>query len=581
MAWFPKNTLVSAVTMQQVIDLHKQPTHHQVNKTEIRVVLRKAFENQSARIIAFSRATLALVFLGSVWTDSRPGDAFDQRTQALLLTYLLFALVMLRIAWTDWWLNYRLRMAALTIDFAIFLISVYLWERPQSEYFSPFLAFFAFLLLTSHLQCSTRHTVILSALVCTAYAVEGLLLKLAGYGVNLEAYGRRLVYMAVLAVFMIWFGMQRRRLLPERLDHRFNGSLEHLFAAINHYAMGQTRATGAALVWNPDEEPWTGITRGGSLGAGFERIGPLDFPFDRLSETEGVLFNGKRGVALVLHPDSSLEARRGLVLTDLGRFLGVNQGLILPLSTAIGTGALVLKDIPGVGIDHLELGLGLAKEAAGAIEHYAVLNQARNSAATQIRDSIARDLHDSITQTLAGASYRLDAVLSGIKAGRDPVGEVEAIRNDLRNEQLHVRSLIERLRTHHNAPLHSDLKAELHLALGETARQWRIDAHADISTELEPLPTSLVHEVLQIVREAVANAARHGGAVSVEVGIREEEGGLMMTIEDNGEGFASQDMPPNPRSITERVRALGGSLDIDTRPGRTHLLIRLPMGVPE
>jgi len=564
---------------QQIIDRRAKFDHHTANKTENRAVLRKAFENRSARVIALSRAALALAFLGSVWTDPAPQDNFSRYTLTFLSVYLLHAVVVLRVVWNDWWINFRLRNTLLTVDIVVFLVSVYLTEHPQNQFVSPFLAFFAFVLLTSHLQCSTRRTVILSATVCAAYAAEGLLIKAMGTPVDPAVYGRRLVYMTVLAAFMIWFGMQRRRLQPEHLDYRFNGSLEHLFAAITHYAMGQTHATGAALVWVPDEEPWTCIARGGSFGSSFERTGPLDFPFDQLTGSGGVLFDGRRRVALLLHQDASLEGRQGLQQTELGRLLRLEKGMILPVSTAIGAGALILKDIPGVGVDHLELGLGLANEAAGAIERYAVLSQARDNAASDIRDSIARDLHDSIAQTLAGASYRLDAVLSGIRAGQDPVSEVEAIRNDLRNEQLHVRSLIDRLREHRKTPLHSDLTAELHLALGETARQWRVDARANISTELDPIPTSLVHEVLQIVREAVANAARHGGAISVTVGVREVDGQLMLTIEDDGQGFPRGAAQPNPRSISERVRSLGGTLEIDSKPGRTHLVIRLPMGV--
>ena len=80
----------------------------------------------------------------------------------------------------------------------------------------------------------------------------------------------------------------------------------------------------------------------------------------------------------------------------------------------------------------------------------------------------------------------------------------------------------------------------------------------------------------QLLREAVANAVRHGQATRVEVGLKDGGGDLKMTIEDDGRGFPEGDPETRPWSINERVDKLAGRLSVATGPGGTRLEIVLP-----
>jgi signal transduction histidine kinase len=90
-----------------------------------------------------------------------------------------------------------------------------------------------------------------------------------------------------------------------------------------------------------------------------------------------------------------------------------------------------------------------------------------------------------------------------------------------------------------------------------------------------------------MVREAISNAVRHGGASSVEVSIYRAAEHLIMKINDDGDGFGvsviddDQKGPAasgvGPVSLRERVSELGGLLDVSSSPGRTELRIRLPV----
>lgn len=94
------------------------------------------------------------------------------------------------------------------------------------------------------------------------------------------------------------------------------------------------------------------------------------------------------------------------------------------------------------------------------------------------------------------------------------------------------------------------------------------------------VPLLALHEFEQVLREAVANAVRHGDARRIEVQLRRREGEIMLEIVDDGQGFPTRPRPLQPRSIATRVADLGGRLDIESQPGRTALRIVLPAGWP-
>ena len=85
--------------------------------------------------------------------------------------------------------------------------------------------------------------------------------------------------------------------------------------------------------------------------------------------------------------------------------------------------------------------------------------------------------------------------------------------------------------------------------------------------------------MVRIVREAVANAARHGGARHVDLGLDGPEP-LVLRIGDDGHGFDLEDLNGAGFGLTsmgERAAQLGGTLHIDSAPGAgTRIEIVLP-----
>ena len=85
-------------------------------------------------------------------------------------------------------------------------------------------------------------------------------------------------------------------------------------------------------------------------------------------------------------------------------------------------------------------------------------------------------------------------------------------------------------------------------------------------------------DLQQLLREAVANAVRHGGADRIDVGLSVARGQVRLSVVDNGSGFvANGEGAAEPWSLKERVERAHGSLRLDSAPGSTNVLISLPL----
>jgi signal transduction histidine kinase len=536
--------------------------------------LADAFEHRSGRIIALCRAVMAAVFLFALWID--PGQPVRASTAgyALLASYLAFAAALLVVAWRNWWWEHRLARGTFVIDILAFLFAVFFTESIADDFTSPFLAFFAFLMLAATIRWDWRTTAITGLAVTTLYLVVGLTMNAAGIDIDLFRFGRRVVYMLVLALVLIWFGIQRGGQHVDRFiesGSAVDRNLPPLGAALA-YAMAQAGAAKGAIAWAQEEEPHVDLRTVG-LDCRETLLGPKEFVPERLA-TEVRMFDRARRRCLKAGRGARPEAVPGPVDEPLAALLDLDEALAVPLYGGTGRGELLLAGIPGPGSDFVEVGRLLAREIASAFDRHATAVLARESALSRIRDGLARDLHDSVAQTLAGATMRLEALRAWIREGGDPEPEIVAMKAALRSEQAQVRLLIERLRATDAAPKRAELSAEfarLSPALGD---QWGVAVRCEAESSIS-VSAVLAHEVLQVIREAVANAVRHGGARNVTIEVASGLDHLSLNIADDGAGFLPG-APARPRSIAERVARLGGSLSVASTHQGAALTITLP-----
>jgi signal transduction histidine kinase len=111
------------------------------------------------------------------------------------------------------------------------------------------------------------------------------------------------------------------------------------------------------------------------------------------------------------------------------------------------------------------------------------------------------------------------------------------------------------------------------------SQQWAIDCRIDAEEVNASIPVRLQLDLQQLLREAVANAVRHGSARRVEVGVAVDDDRLELTVDDDGCGFAKAngEVAAAPWSLKERVERANGSIRLASRPGSTRILISLPL----
>jgi len=208
--------------------------------------------------------------------------------------------------------------------------------------------------------------------------------------------------------------------------------------------------------------------------------------------------------------------------------------------------------------------------AAAVIRERQVHATISKATALAERRRVARDLHDGIAQDLAFIAAHGPRFVEEL--GDDhPV--VIAARRALAISRSHISELSDP----GGATAHESLEAVAR-ELGERF-DISVAVNAQLAHDLEPNERE---HVTRIAREAIANAARHGGARNVIVSLSHTETGMALRVVDDGRGIAGADLLPAPegfglRSMRERAAALGGQLNVrQPRMGGTELEVVLP-----
>jgi signal transduction histidine kinase len=198
--------------------------------------------------------------------------------------------------------------------------------------------------------------------------------------------------------------------------------------------------------------------------------------------------------------------------------------------------------------------------------------RARMAAAERERQRWAHELHDQTLQSLAGFRVLIDAALDdGSPARGEQALTTLAERIDDEIEQL--RALITELR-----PAALDEQG-LQPAIEHLAEQVASTQGIAVETELAlgarggdsavPLAADTETTVYRVVQEALTNAVKHAGASRVRIGVRPRDGGVDVTVTDDGAGFD----PGAPREgfgiagMYERAELGNGTMAIESRPG--------------
>ena len=520
---------------------------------------------------------LAIVFFVALWIDPSQPVRASEMGYLLIGGYLAISVVLMVVAMRSWWWDYRLAWTVLGLDVLAFLAAVFFTEGGADDFTSPFLAFFSFLMLAATIRWDWRVTAATGLIVTSLYLLVGIGLVSAGIELDTFRFGRRVAYMLVLSLILIWFGLQRREQYIGRFRdaHEAVGLLPPLRSALD-FAIEQCGARGGAIAWSESEEPAIELRTKGLQNA-CDKLDPAVLDEDRAFGDRVRLFSADRNRSLRASSRGRPIASAERTTEPLADLLGIGEALALPFAGGTGRGELMVTGITGVCSDHVAIGALVAREVQSAFDRHATLLLSHETALTRSRTALARDLHDSVAQSLAGAAMRLEGLRKLILAGEDPTAEIAQMKAALRAEQNQVRGLIDRLRQSGQSVGMVDLSSNVAAVIADLSSSWGVLITGPSPGPIE-VPGQFDYEIGNMVREAVANAVRHGAADRVTVGLQKSGNSITLEIADNGSGLAAGIDPASPRSIRERVARQGGTLVVATGPSGTRLTISLPLG---
>jgi signal transduction histidine kinase len=192
------------------------------------------------------------------------------------------------------------------------------------------------------------------------------------------------------------------------------------------------------------------------------------------------------------------------------------------------------------------------------------------------RQRIAADFHDGPLQSFIGLQMRLEILKKLLE--RDPA----VAADELRQLQELCRSQVAELRAFVRSMRPADVEgASLGASISRMVEQFQKDSGISASflsgEHLDPGETEVSLEILQIIREALNNVQKHSRATRVAVSVTRKGEFLEISVDDNGGGFpfaGSYSLEEldllrlGPLSIRRRVRALGGDLQVESKPGQ-------------
>ena len=254
---------------------------------------------------------------------------------------------------------------------------------------------------------------------------------------------------------------------------------------------------------------------------------------------------------------------------------------------AVGNFYLTEKlDAPEFSDEDEELVEMFAAHAGIAIQNARLHQEVQSLAVVGERLRISRDLHDGIIQSIYAVSLSLEEAVDLIETDREGAAD----RVDRSIDRLHttiadIRTFIVGLGPESGAELEDALMTMARELLGGSAVRLETDL-AGAATVERRLPPEAVHELVQIVREALSNIGRHSGASNAELRLAASGDVATLLVADDGSGFDVNARLGSGHfglaNLRDRAAAVDGTLSIQSEAGSgTRIIVTLPLAPRE
>ena len=181
------------------------------------------------------------------------------------------------------------------------------------------------------------------------------------------------------------------------------------------------------------------------------------------------------------------------------------------------------------------------------------------------RRRVARDIHDGVAQELSFIASQI----RGLPTRESDRETADEILRSVQRALDESRGAISALGRPVNEPLHVALARTAEEVAGRLGARLELDIDEHVT-----VPPAWEEALPRILREAVANAVRHGRARTVTVHLRNADG-IWLRVTDDGSGFDVTAVPDTSFGLIgmkERAESLGGDFKVSSEPGRGTLV---------
>jgi PAS domain S-box-containing protein len=184
------------------------------------------------------------------------------------------------------------------------------------------------------------------------------------------------------------------------------------------------------------------------------------------------------------------------------------------------------------------------------------------------RARIAADVHDDSVQSLAAVELRLSLLQKEI-AERQPdlLPTLESLRGTVRGATDRLRHLLFDLESPAQQHDLSSALSEAAAYVLEDAVRWRVEGDGGRDLEVATRVTAY-----RIAKEAMVNVRKHAAAHRVVIGLHDRDGGVEVSVVDDGRGFDPADAADRPGHLglpgmRDRATVAGGSVVVESAEG--------------
>ncbi|HZC24184.1 MAG TPA: histidine kinase, partial [Candidatus Binatia bacterium] len=561
---------------------------------------------ETERILSTARVVLALT---SVLAFQFNSSRFQNPSliEALLLLYCAHSLALMATLWFRTKSKFRHSGLVHATDLLWPTVISLITNGPSS----PFFLYFVFAILGAAFRWGLRESLLTVVGALAAMTGDAKILTLGPMARLFESHFDanlfvvRTVYMVILAFLVGSLAESEKQRRAEALsiaqissEVRVDVGLKGTLQAVLHQVLSLFGARELLLVAGDPENLRANLWR-------VERLEPGDvvFSWGHLDAKEWPLYafdlpsppaaaawrrNHDRSAILLDREGNHVRGARSLLPTGFPARHSFESLLSIAIPAMPDISARIFLFDPKLGgrtEEQLRFLQSLTHQISPAVHNVYILRRLRSRAASVERGRVARELHDGVVQTLHAIAFRLYALrTNSTLASPECAQELLEIQELVQAETTSLRTLIHQLK-----PVDFDPR---HLVdfLGGVIDRYRYETGIQAKFVCDVAEVSLrpqaCREIAGIVQEALANVLKHSGAENVLVRLSAEKGHWILSIEDDGRGFAFsgkltqaelEKIRGGPLVIKERVRSLGGELVIESKPSQgARLVITFP-----